>query len=1256
MEKKEKEYNENPQKYLYDAFISYRHVPLDKAVAERLQELLENFRFSNNGKKASKSPLMSRKHPGRLRIFRDQSELLTSNDLGAKIREALLQSRYLIVICSEYTKESVWCMEEIRLFKEAHQESTRHILTLIVSGEPDNVLPEPLRWEKRPISLPTGQTILRKETLEPLSADIRAQTHRQSLRKLKVEFLRIAAPILNCGFDELFQRHQRRRRRNAIILFTGTLTLLAVILLVISVFAYRTWVSENNYRNILVDNYTKEGNRYANSGKPQEALLYYTEALSLNSDKTSAASGAALLLQEYLWPVLEKEMVGCIRNNTFLPSPSSMAGSLEKGYYLHLSLGQSTVVDENGNLLAELGTDYLNFLGSSAGWWSFSGENELRFYQPETKEMRHLPYPDEVSAGCTTDSLYNDEPHALFFAEDKIIVAYNGIVHIYSFDGQGRAGETAQADLAEAFPVDAKQNGISRQNNICLSADGSLALISSYDLVALYDTQDLNLKAAVSRYLDGLTGMDISPNGEYFVLSYGNPYRINLLNPGGCFEVYSRNGELLFASPKSEKEAWLGTVFDPTNSERLLVWGADSVHVWNWKEGKEIMAPVRENDIRSACFTDEGALLTDRKNQTVSVYTLAEFLPRAAVLRQNEGKLPSIRQYYMDVEGPDGMTLSLNASTLTLNDAKGKALDTATLPAMGQRVALSQNFQTAYLYHLNYPALMRVPVDFKAGKLGKVRQLDTGNEATLGIWFKEGWLAAETASRNLLLFNENDKQICKIMPEHNGNIVSLLMDSDMRYIACIMESVTSNSHDYHFDKTGIVEIWDTSSQLLLTSFEKAGQEINAAIITDNGAFTWSVNDETYTRQLSMPIPDEETIRFLQGLCCLALDAKQDFMLKKPLHSDLRMGSWSVLVQEGKPLKDNSATGKAGTTEQTLTELVNELYHAKNYGSAEWFSQCDTLWQRLRKKELPYTALELDHFYQIYSNSVAYTDPTDQIAFGLESYIALTQELLQENIASGENELITSDFHTKLLETLAVTQEYDETIAQAFHDIAALNAESEITTPSDTDATLAKINAEAIAYSTKYLEAWAESLRGNGLQAMFSLAKYCTDNNRLLSLQEAEPSALASLYTGDSQLAADSINNWITDCVQLFSANDISSIEEYMENYLLGSELLVWRGEIDASAFDEYLRKINADFGIEALETTTEAQHAGILPGDLIIEVNGQRIAGVQHYLRLRNQEETQSFKILRDGETITLTLPGPAAFTGRMTVRLRKSE
>ena len=109
------------------------------AVAVKLQTLLETYRPPKNLKNLKRKKIN--------RIFRDQSELPTSGDLGNDIREALLDSRYLIVICSEETKNSLWCMEEIRIFKEAHQGYTDHILTLLVSGEPSEDFPVELLWE-----------------------------------------------------------------------------------------------------------------------------------------------------------------------------------------------------------------------------------------------------------------------------------------------------------------------------------------------------------------------------------------------------------------------------------------------------------------------------------------------------------------------------------------------------------------------------------------------------------------------------------------------------------------------------------------------------------------------------------------------------------------------------------------------------------------------------------------------------------------------------------------------------------------------------------------------------------------------------------------------------------------------------------------------------------------------------------------------------------------------------------------------------
>ena len=115
------------RQYLYDAFISYRHNPADKALAIKLQTLLEQHKGSD-GKP--------------LRMFRDQSELPTSGDLGQDITEALEQSRFLIVVCSPSYQESKWCMRELTYFRELHGNTNQNILPILTKGEPREVMPD----------------------------------------------------------------------------------------------------------------------------------------------------------------------------------------------------------------------------------------------------------------------------------------------------------------------------------------------------------------------------------------------------------------------------------------------------------------------------------------------------------------------------------------------------------------------------------------------------------------------------------------------------------------------------------------------------------------------------------------------------------------------------------------------------------------------------------------------------------------------------------------------------------------------------------------------------------------------------------------------------------------------------------------------------------------------------------------------------------------------------------------------------------
>jgi len=180
--------------YLYDVFISYRLIHPDRVVGDALQRTLEAFRTPRS--------LVHEGVPRRLRrVFRDRSELAASPDLESELNEALRRSRFLIVVCSKHTPESEWIAREVEIFRELG--GGDRILLLLIDGEPEDSYPR---------SLLGGA-----EGTEPLAADIRAPTLRQSLRRLRTtEKLRLLAPILGVKFDDLWQRERRRRRQRAV--------------------------------------------------------------------------------------------------------------------------------------------------------------------------------------------------------------------------------------------------------------------------------------------------------------------------------------------------------------------------------------------------------------------------------------------------------------------------------------------------------------------------------------------------------------------------------------------------------------------------------------------------------------------------------------------------------------------------------------------------------------------------------------------------------------------------------------------------------------------------------------------------------------------------------------------------------------------------------------------------------------------------------------------------------------------------------
>ncbi len=180
----------------YDAFISYRHAPLDMEIAKKLHKGLETFVIPAAVRKATGKKKIQR-------VFRDQEELPIGSNLTENIFAALEESEYLIVICSRQTPESEWVAKEIETFISMHDRN--HVLAILIDGEPDESFPRQLVVDDE------GNTV------EPLAADIRGETKQERNKKFSTELLRLAAPVIGCSFDDLRQRHRERMIRRLVI-------------------------------------------------------------------------------------------------------------------------------------------------------------------------------------------------------------------------------------------------------------------------------------------------------------------------------------------------------------------------------------------------------------------------------------------------------------------------------------------------------------------------------------------------------------------------------------------------------------------------------------------------------------------------------------------------------------------------------------------------------------------------------------------------------------------------------------------------------------------------------------------------------------------------------------------------------------------------------------------------------------------------------------------------------------------------------
>lgn len=1219
------------RQYLYDAFISYRHLSLDKAVAVRLQELLESYR-----------PPKEEIHAQRVkRIFRDQSELPTSGDLGADIRDALMQSRYLIVICSERTKESVWCREEIRQFKEAHHGRNDCILAVLVEGEPRQAFPEELFHETCPVTHEDGTVSWEERTVEPLSADVRAKSTGQSLKLLKTEFLRVAAPLMGCRFDELYRRHERRRKKKLALSVGGSFVVLTCILAVVCAFAWRTYLSEKNYRMTLADSYTRQGTEYMEEGELQEAMLYCAQALTLEPEsQTAARVSAALLLEENKWPYLVKEETGAIVGKQVIKGQAASGlkvvfGADQTGFLRETLSGYE--VWQEGQLREVLPEQWGTFTGASpdGDFWTFCGENEIIFYQVETKEESRIPRPQEINAFCDGyDLAYEPLPAAYRLPGGKAVAAYGGYVYLYE-ETDGFLEETVRIDLAEVFPQTAGQSSMAVDDLLWVSRDGSLAVIADGSGIAVFDTSNLMLTASCYRYHYMLNEVAIREDGQALALVFGNSYGLSNNDSGGYLEVMDRNGNTLFQTEVDWEVPLEGAVFSDSAPDKILVWGRNVLKFYDMETEEEFAVPLKSQRIEAALFDEETYCVVDHGDGKLGYYGLAEFSAvRSVQEEQSEETRQSGQTKEISVEGmsqavqiKEDLLAARKALSAFLLHNTGAELDKIELDYPVNEMKYSAGGRELYLYQKRSTYLYAVKVDEKNGSFDGLRTLDTRGNLITDLYEGENGLMAVTGTNQILFYPYGQEQPELTIQLRHSGVVQAVREAGNGCITVEIRITESSPDSYRFETKTLTELWDMEARVYIAALE---------------------SEEDAETGLSLSPPDNDVSAFLASLTCCMFDDAGNVTEKLPELKQEALGNWGSGLKLRSILKESDfgdgteesiqeADGVSGEDSIHLYTLYEQYQSGPESGEEEeWFRECEDIWERLEREEIAFTGVELDLWFSMYESQAEAFGRLEQIEDVVKSYleISIDGELYKE----GWN----SYYDLYLIGLLTKTTQYDKTIAEGFSRLAAGLKER-----AGTEDELYAV----YLYTAYWLDAYSKLLCGEEGD-VFEEYIAARNTGSFENVDTADMNALLALWLGQSEEAAEiKANKFEYEQSIGLEEEDIVYYERF---YLMQYYALEKRGILSEEIMNEYMTLVPMDVGIRIEEISSEAQSTGLRLGDLIVAVDGSYILGIQHAHDLFGEGNVLTLKIIRDGQIIYVDKTEYAPFNGSLDIVIKK--
>lgn len=283
----------------YDAFISYRHSKLDMEIAKGIHKRLESYRLPKealskvaNGKKKIE------------RVFRDQDELPLADNLSDPINMALMNSDYLIVICTPRLPESKWCRKEISTFIKCHDRD--HVLLVLAEGEPEESFPRELTSIEKTVVGEDGFPHTEYITIEPLAADVRGKNERERAKLMDDATLRLCASIFGLNYDDLRMRHKEQQNKKRLKLFGG----IAAFMCLFAAVCLGLLLTINSQKETIASQYSEIQEKYESSmvlsaqqlneiGHHNDALYALVNAIEGDDCSDSMAESLAATMNVY---------------------------------------------------------------------------------------------------------------------------------------------------------------------------------------------------------------------------------------------------------------------------------------------------------------------------------------------------------------------------------------------------------------------------------------------------------------------------------------------------------------------------------------------------------------------------------------------------------------------------------------------------------------------------------------------------------------------------------------------------------------------------------------------------------------------------------------------------------------------------------------------------------------------------------------------------------------------------------------------